>query len=410
MVGSRSFLIMLILIMISRETILFGTNVNHIFITLRNFIALLWLPIFFIQYNQTRKYNKFSSKEISILVLMFFCIFFSGAVNADISIEYFFRIVIIISGFLYAAVTPIKTFMVAFEKVLFFIASYSLVVYIVSFLAPSIIATFPVVTNSESLKYYNLLFTCIPRDLDIRLYGPFREPGVYIIYLNLALIFHIVNNEKVNFWKIGVLIASIILSYSTTGYIALLFVLLFYLFKNNNTNNKKQKYIIIIILFAAILVLWSYTEILSIDGLVFGKIGNMDSESSVARFSSVTANLRIFATSPIFGVGLKHLADLFPRYSILTFGYASTNTNTILMQFAAHGLLYGSVFFIGLLKFFKKLSARKLLFVFLCGVGVVIFSGEDIIGNILVYILIGYGYNKESLNKRGNMNTSRITT
>ena len=282
-----------------------------------------------------------------------------------------------------------------FERILYVITIYSLILYFVRLFSPQLISFFPAIQNTMSLSFYNAVFCVIPSwggDSTIRLWGPFREPGVYQMYINLAMLFYIKLNNKLSFKRAAVYILALFLTYSTTGYIVLLITLLYFVFENDVAVNKWQKKLLVFLIFLSLIIISLSTNLFTYDSFVFGKLFDEDSHSSVARFASIYGNFSIFSTSPIFGVGITKLSDLFVNYCNNNYGIANTsNTATIMVQFAVFGFTYGTLWLLCFLSFFKSFSNKTITAFCICLAGIISFSGENITENILVYILLGYG-------------------
>lgn len=394
-IAFADLMIIVLMIIISPETLLFGTNSIRIFLDISKYFPVF---LFVLLFAKMQKGKSCSNKQFQMLITFWcvfsLCMFLSAVYNDNLIIGYGLRIIIMGAGFLFAVVYSEDKFMYIFEKILYVIALGSLVLSVFRFLIPALFAIFPTINNVQSYPFYNAFICVFPQwDYMFRLFGPFREPGVFQIYLNLALLFFIKLNGYLTFKRSIVYIAAIILTFSTTGYIVLLFTLLYYFFKNESKGSKTQKHIIIFFILSLIVILSLYTTLFSADSIVFGKLINFEeSKSGIARFSSVFGNLSIFASSPIFGVGITNLPDMFIDYCYQHYAFANTsNTSTIFVPFATFGLLYGILWVILLISFFKSFSDKNISIICICIAGLLSFMGENLVENVLVYILIGYG-------------------
>lgn len=226
-----------------------------------------------------------------------------------------------------------------------------------------------------------------------RLFGPFSEPGVFQIYLNLAILFHCIRNNEISIIRILTFIIALTLTFSTTGYIScgVMFVFLFFQLRKNKQASRKGPLLMTIIL-TAIIILSVTTDILSSNGMVFDKFNDDGRATTAARMGAIFGNISIWATHPFWGVGITALPFLFEEYCVRSYGvYTQSNTNSILVPFAMFGLLYGLLCVKGFWKLSTKCTNGKgkslLLFVSI----LLMLAGENITENVLFYILTMYG-------------------
>lgn len=196
-------------------------------------------------------------------------------------------------------------------------------------------------TISEECGYYNFCFGIFSMDPSIhnRNFGIFREPGVYQFFLILALY---LNNDRAQWnssritWGCnGILAVTIFTTLALGGLVemALLAVILF--FDKGWYRNRKAR----ILAFTGIGVLVAaYNIIHWIDGPLWGEIWMLKhklfsgEDSVVERTGSLQLNLRLFLSSPVFGVKLKE---------ILKNPALANNTSSSTILFAMLGVLGG---------------------------------------------------------------------
>jgi len=107
---------------------------------------------------------------------------------------------------------------------------------------------------------------------------------------------------------------------------------------------------------------------------------------------------------PWHGCGIDNIKSEFLRLTLASdyiLGFTEQNTNTLLFQFAAHGIPYGMVFAIGTFKFgncFNK--GKKILTLAIFIMFVLMYIGENLQYSSLPYIVVFYGYGwKEELQR-----------
>ena len=393
------YLVVFIFIYISGECNFFGANADHTATAIKDIVTLyLFFPILLFSFIK-RKNSVGESFTKPLLILTAFAFFeiMSALWNDNLMLGYFSRIMLISSGMLYAFLVPMKRFMRCFEDIIFLFSFVSIIIHFIYIEMPGAFTIFPVFfnTNTYGGDFYNLFFTTIPTfkepDLSLRLYSFCREPGVYQMYVNLALLFHITSSQKLSVKRVAVYVLAIFLTFSTAGYIVLAFVMLSY-FYSRSSGKLWQKIIILLslVVAAAYLVI---TGLLTGNDSIFAKITDNTSASGVARLASIQLNIQYFLSSPIFGVGItplseRFLADGAANYLVIVMN----NTNTLLVQFAAHGLIFGLLWTVGYVRCFKSIFDKKLPYLCALTGMILMLFGENLTENILMYILIGYGY------------------
>lgn len=230
----------------------------------------------------------------------------------------------------------------------------------------------------------------------VRNYGIFREPGVYQMYLVMALVLQLLVVKQNSLWRYIILVAAIATTISTTGYIALaFFLMLFVVNKEGLSNNKRLLFISLIVI--SVLILASTTTLFSMSSeyeyiSVFGKLGNMNRNTTSARLASITENIRIACEHPIFGAGIEGIDRLFPLYALQKYGRPGTNTNTVLIQFASHGILYGLLWCYGNVQFCRKLNKQRWVWVF--AILLILYIGENLTYSGFASLFLMYGISK----------------
>ena len=395
------YLVVFIFIYISGECNFFGANADHTATAIKDIVTLyLFFPILLFSFIK-RKNSVGESFTKPLLILTAFAFFeiMSALWNDNLMLGYFSRIMLISSGMLYAFLVPMKRFMRCFEDIIFLFSFVSIIIHFIYITVPGAFTIFPVFfnTNTDGGNFYNLFFTTIPTfkkpGLGLRLYSFFREPGVYQMYANLALLFHITSNQKLSLKKVVVYVLAILLTFSTAGYIVLAFVMLSFLLTRDDIKIKWKKTAIFLFGAIAIAFIVIRTGFLTGEHSILAKITSDTSNSAIARMASIQLNIRYFLSSPIFGVGITPLSERFLADGANNyFVTVMKNPNTLLVQFAAHGLFFGLLWLAGYVRCFKSLFDKKLPYLCALAGMILMLFGENLTENILMYILIGYGY------------------
>ncbi len=383
----------LVLIVVSDDTLWFGTNGNSNFEIIKYCVLLSTLGLLFLSNMGSMDLRRVHRPAL-LCMIMCILVLITGVYNSDLRTGYFYKCCILILGFLFVRTFPFEQFVETFEKIMFFFAVTSAFCTILATISKTLVASFPVFYNSAGTGFYNLIVCMITvAGETVRNYGIFREPGVFQMFLMLGLLFYTYYGKKFKIYRLFIYLIALGLTYSTTGYIAVIFYLILYLVKDTRRLLvKKKQMATLVLIIAGLLVLLLKTDLLSTDGIVFNKFSNMKRYTTVARFASVFANIEMWLQGPIFGKGLIYVNDTFPEISLMKYGYASThNTNTLLCELATYGIVYTSILVAGYVQLVKRISERKIEQVLIGVVLLILMFGEKLTFSPMIYILMFYG-------------------
>lgn len=393
------FLATLIMIIVSDDTLFFGTNANSQFVSIKYGILLTTLGILF--FSGAGRMNSRTAVHTSAVLCVGMCVLvlITGVINSDLRTGYFYKCAIFMLSCLFVQKFSFEEFAHVFEKIMFFFAVTSAFCTGLATINRNIFSFFPIFYNSANVGFYNLLICMIPVTGEtIRNYSIFREPGVYQMFLMLGLIFHTYYGENFKIYKLIIYLIALVLTYSTTGYFVLIIYMVLYLVKRNHTfSQSKKKYVALFLMIAGVIFLSLKTDLLSSEGVVFDKLDNMKRETTIARFASVSVNIDMWLEKPIFGNGLISVEERFPQLCLLRYGFASPhNTNTLFNELATYGLLYTLIFTIGFIKLTKRFSERKIEQVMIGLIFLVLLFGEKLTFSPIIYILMFYGLSNKN--------------
>lgn len=189
---------------------------------------------------------------------------------------------------------------------------------------------------------FGLTFVCdknIHMDDALRAFGIFREPGLYQIFLFVAIQ---LNNDWVQWkkqWRMwavnAVLFASLLTTFATGGVFALGLYIVFLFFDKGLYRNKRLQILAVIAVAAGAALLayalaqggtWAY-ELVGMVEKIYNK-----TYSYTARIESIVADAAFFFASPIFGADLAEV-----MYSV------PNNTASSPILFAVFGIVGGMV-------------------------------------------------------------------
>lgn len=395
LIEKKYYYLIFFLIIVSSDTFFWGTNSVKMLVSVPRYAAI---P--FAIYLLSRKCNcDNKSFNIAVLITMLLLYLVSCYLHEEtITITGIFFIYILLA-YLIATRIQYNKFWATFDSILCFLAVYALFIEFIAYLFPSVIDMFPRTVNTAGFEIYNMFFCGIAKieiaTNTIRTNSIFWEPGVFQVYLNLAVAYQLFIAERVNFKRVFIYSLCILFTFSTSGYIVLIYLLFIFSIFTNNLFVKKYK-IYILTLLCLILMLSMLSPV--INEKVFSKLTEENNYSAVARYSSVISNIQIALENPLFGVGMGDMKELLGAKTLLNFDlYQDSNTNGILYPFAAYGIPFGILYVVGLIKFASIYSQRKytklLFFVFL----ILLFTGERLMSP-LPYIMMFYGYTKDKIN------------
>lgn len=229
-------------------------------------------------------------------------------------------------------------------KIILFIICVSLIYYAIIHIA-NVVLPYNIIKNTNGLQYYmySLLYLENPTSsfaYSFRLSGPFWEPGIFQIYINIALYYWLFHISNKNMFMLIVILASLILCHSTTGYLVgtLLIGIKIWL---DNKLTKKIKFIMGIpvtvlgIVFAATL-------------LIAKKTG-LDADSYGARFDDLFIGLKLFARHFLFGAGFNNF-DIYVQAA----GRNRGNSNGLIQLMYTTGLVGITAYFYPFIYNIKK--------------------------------------------------------
>ena len=368
----------------SHDTLLFGTNVDDRFLLIRKAIPFLLLICLIL----LKPVFQISRADLPAYLLLLLLPIISCLINSEDMNNYIYRAAIMCAALMLLVTGSKNEFIAVYNKILYFLSIWSLVTYLLMLLLPQIVRMFPTIVNSAGAAHYFMGFSVMNSNLHygmVRNCGIFREPGVFCVMLTIAMICEMVVLKSLRGKYILVYTAAMITTYSTAGYIILIGLYTYYLLIEKNIQHK-GRYICLVLV--TLVIIGTQTDLLSRDGAIFDKFvkGSNSYGSWLARLRSVTQSISITLENPIFGIGRYALYDtVLGRTGVYR---AVDNTNTILVGFAAYGILFGLLLTWGCWRFVRKncqgrLAAGTLFIVLLMAL-----SNEDFGQNILFYYIV----------------------
>lgn len=277
----------------------------------------------------------------------------------------------------------------SYYQVAFFFALVSIVMYVATnYLGLGTLM--PVVFEGGVGETYatNFLYAHLTRWTS-RNSGIFREPGVYQIYLNIALLFYYqINRNKIIDKISAVFLIAIFTTMSSAGIIIALCILFYQVIQ------QKQRSFSSLLVFAGFGIV-AYISIMANFDAIFYKLmlGTDESMSSFARYYSVSIPLRMWLDYPIFGCGNAEFNDLIGHYpaanGMRLNPFLVTNSWTVI--FATSGVFLGGLCFYGICKGSLRLCSQFKYPLLVIAIFLTMFSCEGQIYTIIYNLIIIIG-------------------
>lgn len=380
-----------IIVVVSNDTYFWGTNSVDVFLSIPRY-GSIFLCIFLLA--KKIVYPHFH-KKMQLLYFFIILIYLVSCIynKSTITITGIYAIYITLA-FLISTRISFKKFFDSLEKIIYFISIFSLVIELILYCFPAFASLFPVMKNYAGVDIINFGFSGI-----LKMYintplkrnnGIFWEPGVFQIYINLSLAYCIFFKPQVVIKRIIVYGLMVFFTFSTTGYIAYLFLLIIYV---KASKIRKTNKIILCVIFALLALATLFVDIGSPLFLgVFGKLFDNKNGSTLARIASVIADIKIGLTHPFFGIGMNSVTEQTQIIAREELGvYVNSNTNGILYPLAAYGIPFEILYMFGTFIFpinFTKNKFDSLLLIILI---ILVFISERLMSPF-PYIIMFYGY------------------
>lgn len=395
------YIIIFLLIYTSRETLLFGTNSDTVMNQIGYVVPIVTLCLLsFVKRNVCSSHNH---KRLKALLI--FLVLFTMVVNWDLNLKYGYEIILICVACQISLKIPFSKFVEVYSNIILFLSVFAIVTALLYIIYPSYVGYFPTIVNKGNLIYYNLGLAVIPDELCgvyFRMYGIFREPGVAIIFTNISLAFELFVKNVVNVKRILILVMAVFLTYSTAGYIVTFLLIFTYIL-----SLRKRTYLIPFSVIGIICIAFCLISNDYIYTLVFDKFSNPDSNSLAARLGSVGNNLKLLLDNSLGflpGLGFQTVEDAFVKFGERFEGQGH-NTNTILKLLAVHGFILFCVVMKRLYTFFmlRFIEHKYKIRIFLFMTFLLMLGNEDLIVNVIFYIIVFYSLKLKFKNTDGSV-------
>lgn len=361
------------------------------------YFILLLLILFCIIRKKKLTNKKCIYVYLPILILLLSCVF-----NDSYSMGYIVKAMILWGTYHIVEIINWESFKRIYTNIMTVICGYSLFFYILSNLfwdrMVPFYESFPEINRSNTVFFYNMGLTNLAKDLYSRSrnYGIFQEPGAYVIFILVALMFLLFNQSKRNYFllKFVVLSATLISTLSTTGILCFALLILAYFFCEHKLNINKLTLLIMVFCGTFILLFQPY-----IIERIFEKLiphaGYIDHSFS-GRIYAIIINLKIWLQNVLFGVGPKHyIEEFYGMKNILPASVWVSQTNTILGVFSVFGAILGGQFVYLLFRFSNKIYYKKWVGFLLFIIWILLLFSQDYEYSLFLHVLTFYGVKRE---------------
>lgn len=395
-VSWKIYLAIFALIYSSKDTCYFGVNISSS-IKFVSYIVTLLASLYLISQSRWKDLSKVLVPYIPILCML---ISFTILFNFDLSIKYGYEILMFVTCGAIVCILPFEKFKYVYLNIIFLLAIVSVAIYIVSIVSPALLNVFPIQHNENGFPFRFCILSVVtdPEYGMIRNYGIFREPGVYIVYLCIGLIFELFSIEKIRIKRIMVLLVAICTTLSTAGFIVTGFMLFIFVFMSRKSTVKQKIYFASIVLIG-LLMMARYIDFKEINEVVFGKLFT-ENDSTASRTGSIYTNLNMWLSSlsaTLIGVGFTFVENEFKRFVVGSIG-GGNNTNTIVKMLAVHGVFYVGIIYSLMFKFCRRYF-KNISFIIMIAL-LMLQSNEDLIVSFHTYLLPIYALaNKKMYNE-----------
>lgn len=391
--------LIIVLIFINNDAFFFAFNSDSIN-SIPRYMAILICAILFLRAVVRKK--RISIGLLAPYLTVVFFVIVSSYRNNDFINRTLATIVFVTEGMLLAWNYSFHDIFKKYEKVMYFLAISSIVIWIIAELVPDIIRAFPLV-SPNSARIYNLFIGGVFDQFFlsgrlIRSNSIFWEAGVFQIYLNIALAYNLIVKQKIDVKKSIIYVIAILLTFSTASVVitSLLFgIYIFFKKADGDEKNKKTKFAFFIISIVSVVVL--YIGVDAVFATYFTKVQQKGHGSTAMRLGSLAIGGYLTFNHPLFGIGASRLGEMF-KYYMLEFGYVQfaftySFTNTIMYYSAVYGAIVGTVFVAGTYKVTRYYSDsvffRMAIFMFFF----LLYVDESLNSSVWPWIIVFLGWN-----------------
>ena len=381
-----------LLIIVSADNFWFSGNAAEEYEYIRYaFLILVPLFMFF------KKRNYIDSKKNLLVFVTILLLFFSSLINdGKISGGAALVAVLIMGSYIIVSWIPFDEFFKYFSNLLLYATLFSFVVWLLAEQLNLLPLDGTISKGGGYVESFGFCNFFHKRNMFV-----FREPGVFQVYINFALLFEIIYlNGELKKSHLLIYIAGILSTMSSAGFAGLFLILLLLILMKKNGYNKIVLFLFLIAFVFAILTNAMYQQ------EVIAKFSSTDEASSaMSRTAAIIVPISILINSIsnfLFGVGISGIEKSYPVFSRSAMGFDldfwGNATNTFFIPAAIFGAWILILFLGGYYRLALKIIRVKGIRLFLVIIILlVLFSNEGMHYSIFPYLLVMYGINKNDL-------------
>lgn len=358
-----------------------------------NYIMFFCCFLFYIKSLIIKPKIKIRKIQLLSLVILVILIFITMLINQDFSGGYIYILMLLVIAFMVSQMITFSEFVEASIRCIFFLAVYSLICYTLRPVIFKFRYLIPHFYNSAGTPYFHLGASVIV-DLPSynRLFGIFRESGVYQIFLNIAIILELFirkGNKRAVY--IFIFYITLLLTYSTAGYIAALMIFIAYMFTSNAQKIKREKKIfIVLVVFGMLAIFLAYSfsaEFSQSFNNTWKKFTNKES-SYVGRITSLEVELNLWKERPLFGHGITGKINKAKQLGEQILGRFMFNTSTMTGLMVTMGIFFTGIINIMILIFIWRANTSFVGKLAIYTALVIMLSSQLMIYNAYFYAIV----------------------
>lgn len=360
--------------------------------TLRLIIAIVSIAaIILTRFQKTVLSNQFFTRvkrTISFFIISLILPVLYGNYNMK---QMIIMVVIWVVGYLVVLFVPYEEFKDIFTSIMTFLAIFSLITFAIKLVSVNLFSWLPTI-EKNGVIYYNAIFAIISSsNFTLRNFGIFWEPGAFAIFLNIALYFELFEN-KFNPKRVLLFFITIISTVSTLGIFCIFILFFAFITVNKNFISNKIKFVVSVAAALCVIGMFVFGDDYILQA--FGKLGILEgstvNDSTNVRINAIIYPGTAFLQNPILGVGYDDYLFIQERFC------ENMATCSFLNLLCLFGLTGGLLPIIGCIRFFIINNQSFFTKCFLLGFVLLLFSTENFILCIILYILVFYGFTKKS--------------
>lgn len=362
------------------------------------FLIILLIKILTINFSNLKIMKSFITFFLFTVVYVLFVFSFTDLFfNPDID-QYVIFIILLFLALTYSAIVTFENFVRIFINIMIIFSVISLLLFVVHKIFPGFFLIFPIYQNSTGLIVHNLLIFFEPIPTINRNFGFFWEPGAFAFFLSIALFFMI--QRRYSFFRMLIIIISILSTFSTAGYINLILLLFFFIFINFHRFYSSgfeillKRFFIIGTLGIVVLTISNYYFSYELSWVFDKLLILFDSDLTNPSFSTTTVRLNSFINAfniiinnPLIGVGYNSF--YFSSQNVFV-----QNLVTFLNWIMIFGLPFGLFYIFSYTSIFYNKEYNIFLNIFVIFIQLIFISSQDLHRNMFILILLYHGFNK----------------